>query len=88
MATQAVASEIVVVGVIGTGQMGSGIAQLVVASGYDVVLLDSDPTALSCAVASISSSLSRPVTKSQATTRRHRSHRPRPTLPPLSSLRV
>jgi 3-hydroxybutyryl-CoA dehydrogenase len=50
---------------IGTGQMGSGIAQLAVAAVCGVFLLDSDPAALSRAVTSISSSLGRLVAKGQ-----------------------
>ncbi|KAF7031141.1 hypothetical protein CFC21_042517 [Triticum aestivum] len=67
MGTQAApaASEIAAVGVIGAGQMGSGIAQLAAAAGCGVFLLDSDPAALSRAVASISSSLGRLVSKGQ-----------------------
>uniref|UniRef100_A0A0E0N3L3 3-hydroxybutyryl-CoA dehydrogenase n=1 Tax=Oryza rufipogon TaxID=4529 RepID=A0A0E0N3L3_ORYRU len=65
MATQATAREIAVVGVIGAGQMGSGIAQLAAAAGCGVLLLDSDTAALSRAVDSISSSLRRLVAKGQ-----------------------
>uniref|UniRef100_A0A0E0JPS7 3-hydroxybutyryl-CoA dehydrogenase n=1 Tax=Oryza punctata TaxID=4537 RepID=A0A0E0JPS7_ORYPU len=66
MATQATEREIAVVGVIGAGQMGSGIAQLAAAAaGCVVLLLDSDTAALSRAVASISSSLRRLVAKGQ-----------------------
>jgi 3-hydroxybutyryl-CoA dehydrogenase len=58
-------NEIAAVGVIGAGQMGSGIAQLAAAAGCAVLLLDSDPTALSRAVASISASLRRLAAKGQ-----------------------
>ncbi|GJN17459.1 hypothetical protein PR202_gb04524 [Eleusine coracana subsp. coracana] len=61
----ATASKIAAVGVIGAGQMGSGIAQLAAAAGCAVLLLDSDPAALSRAVASISASLRRLVAKGQ-----------------------
>jgi len=61
----ATASEIAAVGVIGAGQMGSGIAQLAAAAGCAVLLLDADPTALSRAVASISASLLRLAAKGQ-----------------------
>ena len=66
MGTQAAPAtrEIAAVGVIGAGQMGSGIAQLAAAAGCGV-FLDSDPAALSRAVASISSSLGRLVAKGQ-----------------------
>jgi len=63
--TMATASEIAAVGVIGAGQMGSGIAQLAAAAGCAVLLLDADPTALSRAVASISASLLRLAAKGQ-----------------------
>ncbi|KAM0833748.1 hypothetical protein ACQ4PT_064085 [Festuca glaucescens] len=67
MGTQAApaTSKIAAVGVIGAGQMGSGIAQLAAAAGCGVFLLDPDPAALSRAVASISSSLGRLVAKGQ-----------------------
>lgn len=58
-------SEIAAVGVIGAGQMGSGIAQLAAAAGCAVLLLDSDPAALSRAIASISASLRRLAAKGQ-----------------------
>lgn len=61
----ATASEIAAVGVIGAGQMGSGIAQLAAAGGCAVLLLDADPTALSRAVVSISASLRRLAAKGQ-----------------------
>lgn len=64
-AMAAAASEIAAVGVIGAGQMGSGIAQLAAASGCAVLLLDSDPAALSRAVAAISASLRRLAAKGQ-----------------------
>jgi len=61
----ATASEIAAVGVIGAGQMGSGIAQLAAAAGCAVLLLDADSAALSRAVASISASLRRLAAKGQ-----------------------
>ncbi|CAM8946531.1 unnamed protein product [Rhodiola kirilowii] len=54
-----------VVGVIGSGQMGSGIAQLAAVHGSEVYLLDSDPAALTRATKTISDSLSRFVSKGQ-----------------------
>ncbi|KAK9078241.1 hypothetical protein SSX86_002298 [Deinandra increscens subsp. villosa] len=54
-----------VVGVIGAGQMGSGIAQLAAVSGSDVFLLDKDAGALHTAKASISNSIQRFVSKGQ-----------------------
>lgn len=52
-------------GVVGSGQMGSGIAQLGAVHGLDVWLIDSDPLALSRASKSISSSIQRLVSKAQ-----------------------
>ncbi|KAG8502560.1 hypothetical protein CXB51_000099 [Gossypium anomalum] len=52
-------------GVVGSGQMGSGIAQLGAMYGLHVWLLDTDPTALYRANKSISSSLQRFVSKGQ-----------------------
>lgn len=53
------------IGVIGGGQMGSGIAQLTAMHGIDVCLLDVNSQALSTASSSISSSINRLVSKSQ-----------------------
>ncbi|GAB4846438.1 hypothetical protein Ancab_025443 [Ancistrocladus abbreviatus] len=51
------------VGVIGAGQMGSGIAQLAAVHGFDVWLLDADPNVLTRATKAISSSLQRMISK-------------------------
>lgn len=51
------------VGVVGGGQMGSGIAQLAAMNGLDVWLMDADQDALSRATAAISSSVNRFVSK-------------------------
>lgn len=51
--------------VVGSGQMGSGIAQLGAMHGLHVWLLDTDPVALSRASKAISSSLQRFVSKGQ-----------------------
>nr|XP_043625001.1 3-hydroxybutyryl-CoA dehydrogenase [Erigeron canadensis] len=56
---------IMMIGVIGAGQMGSGIAQLGAVSGSDVYLVDKDPGALQTAKTSISDSIQRFVTKGQ-----------------------
>lgn len=56
-------TEIKVIGVVGGGQMGSGIAQLAAAYGHDVWLIDSDPAALTKATNSISSSIQRLVSR-------------------------
>ncbi|KAI3803491.1 hypothetical protein L1987_31643 [Smallanthus sonchifolius] len=58
-------AEFKVVGVIGAGQMGSGIAQLAAVAGSDVWLLDKDAQALLAAKASISNSVQRFVSKAQ-----------------------
>jgi len=47
------------VGVVGAGQMGSGIAQVVATHGMNVILLDQNKEALDRASASIASSLNR-----------------------------
>ncbi|XP_010943970.1 uncharacterized protein [Elaeis guineensis] len=57
--------KIKVIGVVGGGQMGSGIAQLAAVAGYDVWLHDSDPAALGRAVQVISTSIRRLVSKGQ-----------------------
>ncbi|CAL9017183.1 unnamed protein product [Prunus brigantina] len=53
------------IGVVGSGQMGSGIAQLAATYGFDVWVLDTDQDALSRATKSISSSIQRLVSKGQ-----------------------
>ncbi|XP_076882500.1 uncharacterized protein LOC143530980 [Bidens hawaiensis] len=58
-------AEFKVVGVIGAGQMGSGIAQLAAVAGSDVWLLDKDAGALQTAKASIANSVQRFVSKGQ-----------------------
>lgn len=58
-------TEIKVVGVVGSGQMGSGIAQLAAVHGLDVWLLDTDPAALSRATKSITSNIHRLISKGQ-----------------------
>ncbi|XP_013702791.2 3-hydroxybutyryl-CoA dehydrogenase-like [Brassica napus] len=56
-------AEIKCVGVVGAGQMGSGIAQLAATNGLDVWIMDADRDALSRATAAISSSVNRFVSK-------------------------
>ncbi|XP_022634438.1 uncharacterized protein LOC106756573 isoform X3 [Vigna radiata var. radiata] len=56
-------SEVKMIGVVGGGQMGSGIAQVAAMHGVDVVLHDLDHRALSIASSSISSSIDRFVSK-------------------------
>ncbi|XWS11008.1 hypothetical protein CRYUN_Cryun38cG0046900 [Craigia yunnanensis] len=58
-------AEIKSLAVVGSGQMGSGIAQLGAMHGLHVWLLDTDPVALSRASKAISSSLQRFVSKGQ-----------------------
>lgn len=53
------------IGVVGAGQMGSGIAQLGIVHGFHVWLLDSDSNALTRATKSISISLQRFLSKGQ-----------------------
>lgn len=56
-------TEIKAIGVVGGGQMGSGIAQLAATHGHQVWLIDSDPAALAKATDSISSSIQRLVSR-------------------------
>lgn len=58
-------ADVKMIGVIGGGQMGSGIAQLTAMHGIDVCLLDVNSQALSTASSSISSSINRLLSKSQ-----------------------
>ncbi|KAF3971575.1 hypothetical protein CMV_004838 [Castanea mollissima] len=58
-------AEMKSIGVVGSGQMGSGIAQLGAVHGLNVWLIDSDPLALSRASKSITSSIQRLVSKAQ-----------------------
>ncbi|XP_057539449.1 uncharacterized protein LOC130817639 [Amaranthus tricolor] len=60
-------NEMKIIGVVGAGQMGAGIAQLAAANGFDVFLLDADPDALTKATKSITYSLQRLVSKGQFT---------------------
>jgi 3-hydroxybutyryl-CoA dehydrogenase len=53
----------VVVGVVGAGAMGRGIAQVAAAAGHHVVLGDADPTATARALDALRTSLARDVTK-------------------------
>ncbi|KAK9152812.1 hypothetical protein Sjap_000292 [Stephania japonica] len=57
--------ETKVMGVVGSGQMGSGIAQLAAVAGMDVWLVDTDSSALNRATKSISNSIQRFVSKAQ-----------------------
>ncbi|KAJ6853325.1 uncharacterized protein M6B38_250385 [Iris pallida] len=63
MAETTTTKETEVVGVVGGGQMGSGIAQVAAVSGFDVWLHDTDPAALDRAVRAVSSSIGRFVSK-------------------------
>jgi len=55
------------IGVIGSGLMGSGIAQVAASSGFDVILLDVDQPRLQKGLASISESLDRLLKKEKIT---------------------
>jgi 3-hydroxybutyryl-CoA dehydrogenase len=59
--------EIRTVGVVGAGQMGTGIAHVLALGGYDVVLNDVAPTALEAALALIGRNLDRQVTRGKVT---------------------
>ena len=52
------------VGVVGAGQMGSGIAQVFAQQGYDVIMLDIDDAAVARGLATIGTSLDRLIKKS------------------------
>jgi 3-hydroxybutyryl-CoA dehydrogenase len=51
------------IGVVGAGQMGTGISQVCAISGFDVVLLDQEPEVLARAKASIETALDRMIAK-------------------------
>ncbi|CCG42618.1 3-hydroxybutyryl-CoA dehydrogenase [Magnetospirillum molischianum] len=55
------------IGVIGAGQMGSGIAQVCAAAGFDIVLLDISEEALAKGIAVISRNLDRAISKGKIT---------------------
>ncbi len=59
--------EITSVGVVGAGQMGSGIAQVFAVAGYDVFLNDIDPAQIEAAIAGIGENLERQVEKDRMT---------------------
>ena len=56
-----------VVGVVGAGQMGGGIAQVAALAGLDVVLLDAKPEFVARAIATIGNNLDRQVAKNTIT---------------------
>jgi 3-hydroxybutyryl-CoA dehydrogenase len=60
-------ADIKVIGVLGSGQMGSGIAQLAAVAGISVVLVDSSDSALQKGMQGIRSSLQRFVKKGELT---------------------
>ena len=64
---QAVAPAVKVVGIIGAGQMGAGIAHVCALSGLPVVLLDMKPDALGKAMATMSRNMDRQVAKGAIT---------------------
>ena len=55
------------VGIVGAGQMGSGIAHVFAQAGYDVLLTDVNADALAAAVGSIDRNMDRAVSKGKAT---------------------
>jgi 3-hydroxybutyryl-CoA dehydrogenase len=55
--------DIKTVGVVGAGQMGAGIAQVIAASGYTTLLWDASPQAIDRGIAGIESRLSKAVEK-------------------------
>ncbi len=64
---QAVPAEVKVVGVVGAGQMGSGIAHVCALAGLPVVLLDMKPDALDKAMATMARNMERQVAKGAIT---------------------
>ena len=59
--------EIQTVGVVGAGQMGTGIAHVLALAGYDVMLNDVSPAALEASVAQIGRNIDRQVTRGKVT---------------------
>jgi 3-hydroxybutyryl-CoA dehydrogenase len=59
--------EIRSVGVVGAGQMGTGIAHVMALAGYDVALNDVSADALTAAVALIGRNIDRQVTRGKVT---------------------
>ena len=59
--------DIRTVGVIGAGQMGSGIAQVCASAGYDVAMLDTSPERLKAAIVQIEGNLARRVGRGDMT---------------------
>ena len=59
--------EIQTVGVVGAGQMGTGIAHVLALAGYDVMLNDVSPAALEASVALIGRNIDRQVTRGKVT---------------------
>ena len=55
--------DIKIIGIIGAGQMGNGIATVAATSGYDVIMMDIDEGQLEKGMAKIERSLSRQVEK-------------------------
>ena len=55
------------IGVVGAGQMGSGIAQVLAVAGYDVTLMDVSAEALEVAFSSVSGSLAKQVARGKLT---------------------
>lgn len=64
---QKVLSNVKLIGVLGAGQMGNGIAQVAAVSGFDVVLCDISDDSLKKAVKTITSSLEKLVSKNVIT---------------------
>ena len=64
---QAIPAEVKVVGVVGAGQMGSGIAHVCALAGLPVVLLDMKPDALDKAMATMARNMERQVAKGAIT---------------------
>jgi 3-hydroxybutyryl-CoA dehydrogenase len=61
------ADEIRIIGVVGAGQMGNGIAHVAALAGIDVLLLDAKPEAVGKAIATIDKNMDRQVSKGAIT---------------------
>jgi len=62
-----VAMQLSKIGIIGAGQMGTGIAHVCSISGYDVTLMDADPAKLPVAVDGIRANMARQVSRGKIT---------------------
>src|SRR5712692_3941040 len=69
--SDSMASHIRKIGVIGAGQMGSGIAHVCALAGFDVKLNDVSPDRLKAAIATINGNMARQVSRKRITEEEH-----------------